>query len=86
MTTWRTIVSVYFIKISLGVGGSLLSAIFFLEGALRGGFLAIAAMVFYLLIMLIVRRFSKVNLILFSFATLVWTVVLYSFLLRSFGT
>jgi hypothetical protein len=69
------------VKVGVGAGGSLLVALFILQAAIRGGFLIVAAIIFYLLITLIARKISSFGVISFSVATLAWLALMYFLLL-----
>jgi hypothetical protein len=70
----------------LGIGGSFLSAAFFLQAFLLRGFLIPAAVITFILIALIVRAFAGMRLPVFSAATLVWLALLFLIHLLLFST
>jgi len=72
----RERLSLYVIKVSLGLGGSLLSAIFASEAYLRGGFLIPFAIGVFAMVGLTVRFFGGVSILLYCAATVAMTVSL----------
>jgi hypothetical protein len=72
----RETLSLYAIKGSLGLGGSLLAAIFVSEAYLKGGFLVPFAVGAFVMIGLAARLFGSVKVWAYCLATLGWVALL----------
>lgn len=72
----RERLSLYVIKVSLGLGGSLLASIFASEAYVHGGFLIPFALGVFGMVGLTVRIFGRVSIWIYSIATLVFTLAL----------
>ena len=72
----RETLSLYVIKVSLGIGGSLLAAIFVSEAYLKGGFLIPFAVGVFIMIGLTARFFGSVKVWVYCLATLAWVALL----------
>lgn len=74
--TGREELSLYVIQVSVGLGGSLLAAIFVGEAYLHGGFFVPFAVGVFVMVGLCARLFGKVKLRVYCAATLVLTALL----------
>jgi hypothetical protein len=72
----REKLSLYVIQVSLGLGGSLLAAIFASEAYLHGGFMVPYAIGVFATVGLCARFFGKVSLRAYCLATIALTVLL----------
>ncbi len=72
----REELSIYVIQVSLGLGGSLLAAIFVSEAYAHGGFFIPFAVGVFAMVGLCARFFGRVRLRVYCAATLALTVVL----------
>jgi hypothetical protein len=72
----RETLSLYAIKGSLGLGGSLLAAIFVSEAYVHGGFFVPYAVGVFAMVGLCARLFGKVRLPVYCLATLAFTALL----------
>ena len=76
LTDTRERLSLLVIRLSLGVGGSFLTAAFVVQAFTLGGFMIPAAIATFILTALICYSFGKIRLTPFSLGTLLWVVVL----------
>jgi hypothetical protein len=72
----REALSIYVIRISVGLGGSLLAAIFVTEAYVHGGFFVPFAVGVFVMIGLTARLFGKVKVWVYCLATLGLTLLL----------
>jgi hypothetical protein len=72
----REALSLYVIRISVGLGGSLLVAIFASEAYVHGGYLVPFAVGVFTMVGLVARFFGQVRLLVYCLATLGLTVLL----------
>ncbi|MDA4117891.1 MAG: hypothetical protein OK455_06055 [Thaumarchaeota archaeon] len=72
----REALSLYVIKGSLGLGGSLLAAIFVSEAVVKGGFLIPFAVGVFIMVGLTARFFGSVSVWVYCVATLGWVAFL----------
>jgi hypothetical protein len=72
----RETLSIYVIRVSVGLGGSLLAAIFVSEAYVHGGFFVPFAVGVFVMIGLTARLFGKVKVWVYCLATLALTFIL----------
>lgn len=72
----REELSLYVIQVSMGLGGSLLAAIFVSEAYFHGGFFVLFAVGVFVMVGLCARLFGKVRLRVYCLATLTFTALL----------
>ncbi len=72
----REELSIYVIKVSLGLGGGLLASIFLTEAYLRGGFMVYYAVGVFVMVGLCARFFGGVRPWVYCLATLALTALL----------
>ena len=72
----REELSLYVIQVSMGLGGSLLAAIFVTEALVHGGFFVPYAVGVFVMVGLSARLFGKVRLPVYCLATLTFTALL----------
>jgi hypothetical protein len=72
----REELSLYVIQVSMGLGGSLLAAIFVTEAWVHGGFFVPFAFGVFVMVGLCARLFGKVRLRVYCLATLAFTALL----------
>jgi len=72
----REELSLYFIQVSMGLGGSLLAAIFVSEAYVHGGFFVPYSVGVFIMVGLCARLFGRVRLRVYCAATLAFTALL----------